>query len=236
MKNKINCFIRLQSENFRNRHGFFSMNVPTIADADLRILNVVARWPGSVHDSTIFANSNVRNELERGQYGDFVIVGDGGYANRPYLCTPFRTNAQLNGAQIIYQRLVPFLNLFALMKNRKNNLFIAIRSHRSQIATRNVVERSYGLLKRRFPILHSGMQLKRLELIQKVIVVCCMLHNMCIDMGDTGDIFGLIPNVEEPPAEPQPPAQPQAQPQPGGRIARDQIVDVFAQRMLEGEQ
>lgn len=35
--------LSIQSEAFRNRHGYFSMNVQTIADSDLRIQNVVAR-------------------------------------------------------------------------------------------------------------------------------------------------------------------------------------------------
>lgn len=79
----------LQGEVFRNRHGYFSMNVQTISDANLRIQNVVARWPGSTHDSTIFRNSFVQQQFEAGVYGDYVIIGDGGYANTPYLCTPF---------------------------------------------------------------------------------------------------------------------------------------------------
>lgn len=39
----IFVLLSIQSEAFRNRHGYFSMNVQTIADSDLRILNVVAR-------------------------------------------------------------------------------------------------------------------------------------------------------------------------------------------------
>lgn len=83
------------------------MNVQTISDANLRIQNVVARWPGSTHDSTIFRNSVVRNQFEAGKYGEYVIVGDGGYANTPYLCTPFtrhRDAEQLSVAEKEYQK------------------------------------------------------------------------------------------------------------------------------------
>lgn len=46
------------------------------------------------------------------------------------------------------------------------------------------MERSYGVLKRRFPILHFGMQVRNLPAAQKLICVCAILHNMCIDHGD----------------------------------------------------
>ncbi|GFQ69745.1 nuclease HARBI1 [Trichonephila clavata] len=44
-------------ERFRCRKSYFALNVQTIIDADLVIRNVVARWPGSAHDSTVFNNS-----------------------------------------------------------------------------------------------------------------------------------------------------------------------------------
>jgi hypothetical protein len=37
----------------------FSINVQAICDHDLTLTNVVARWPGSTHDSRIFENSNI---------------------------------------------------------------------------------------------------------------------------------------------------------------------------------
>lgn len=79
--------------------------------------------------------------------------------------------------------------------------------------------------------MHFGMQLRRLDLIQKVICLCCVLHNICIDMGDAGDDFEIIPI--EPAAADRGPVAPQ--PQGGRRIARDEIVATFAQRILEGE-
>ena len=42
------------AELFRNRKGVFSINVQAICDHDLILTNVVARWPGSTHDSRIF--------------------------------------------------------------------------------------------------------------------------------------------------------------------------------------
>lgn len=100
------CYFRLsiQSEHFRNRKGYFSMNVLTIADARLRIMNVVSRWPGPAHDAIIFAHSEVRRQFERGDFGSYILVGDSGYRNSGYLCTPYRINVQLNAAQRLYQK------------------------------------------------------------------------------------------------------------------------------------
>jgi nuclease HARBI1 len=46
------------------------------------------RWPGSVHDSTIFDNSLLRAQFENNKFEDAVLVGDGGYACRNYMMIP----------------------------------------------------------------------------------------------------------------------------------------------------
>ncbi|XP_071631802.1 putative nuclease HARBI1 [Temnothorax longispinosus] len=43
-----------EAEVYRNRKGIFTMNVQAVCDSALRILDIVARWPGSTHDATIF--------------------------------------------------------------------------------------------------------------------------------------------------------------------------------------
>lgn len=71
-------------ERYRNRKNIFSINVQVIADPDLMIRDVVARWPGSVHDSRIFDNSKVRELFESGQMPEGFLLGDQGYACRSY--------------------------------------------------------------------------------------------------------------------------------------------------------
>ena len=92
----------------------------TVAAADLKILNIVARWPGSTHDQRIFNNSRLKHDLANGHFGRFIIIGDSGYQNTVYLATPL---------------LEPVTQVEELYNE-------------SQIRTRNVVERSYGVLKR----------------------------------------------------------------------------------------
>ncbi|CAH1972339.1 unnamed protein product [Acanthoscelides obtectus] len=48
---------RANAEYFRKRKGHFSINVQVVADPNLLIRNIVARWPGSTHDQTILKNS-----------------------------------------------------------------------------------------------------------------------------------------------------------------------------------
>lgn len=152
----IDCsHVKIQSpggdnaEIFRNRKQFFSLNVQTISDAHLKIQNIVTRWPGSAHDAHIFRNSAICASMETGRFGNAVLVGDSGYPVRPYLITPL-------------------LNV----QNRPENLF-----NESLIRTRNVVERSYGVWKRRFPALGMGIRLK-LDTTQALIVATAVLHNI----------------------------------------------------------
>ncbi|KAK0143827.1 putative nuclease HARBI1 [Merluccius polli] len=50
-----------------NRKHFHSLNVQIICDAQMRLTNIVARWPGSTHDSfVLLTNSSVGNRLEPG--------------------------------------------------------------------------------------------------------------------------------------------------------------------------
>lgn len=137
------------AENFRNRKGFFSLNVQAVCNANYELTDVVARWPGSSHDSNIFDNSNLRMRFEAGEMGNGLLLGDGGYPVRSYLITP------LNNPQ-----------------NATENLF-----NESQIRTRNVIERTFGIWKRRFPILSVGMRCK-IPFVQDIIVATAILHNI----------------------------------------------------------
>lgn len=96
----------------------------------MHILDVVARWPGSAHDATIFTHSGFCSRLRRGDYGlDSVIVVDSAYPPERFICKPLdRPNNEIENA---YQT--------------------------SQILTRNVVERVNGQVKRQFPILKRGL-------------------------------------------------------------------------------
>lgn len=139
-----------QAEQFRNRKGYFSLNVMIACDHQLKIRQIVARWPGASNDINVFMNSALRARFENAA-NNSLILGDSGYPTTRYLLTPL-LNPQ-NAAEMRYQE--------------------------SQIRTRNVIERCIGVWKRRFPCLALGLRLK-LTTVQDVVVASAILHNIAV--------------------------------------------------------
>ena len=153
----IDCtHIKIQKPNvdnprlFINRKRVYSVNVQATCDADGKITNIVARWPGSTHDSRILENSQLYLKLRamRNSY----LLGDSGYACDYFLMTPLR-NPQT-------------------AQERRYNL--------SHARTRNVIERLFGVLKRRFPILQETMR-NKLENVYPIIIAIAVLHNIALN-------------------------------------------------------
>jgi len=110
-------------ELFRNRKGKLSLNCQAVVDADLRFLNLVTRWPGSVHDSRIFRTSELYASFETNEIDYGILLGDNGYGLSRYLLTPV-LNVTPHSAEARYNK--------------------------SQIKTRNCIERAFGAWKRKF--------------------------------------------------------------------------------------
>ena len=72
-----------------NRKQFHSINMQAICDANLVFQDVVARWPGSHHDSFILQSSSVYDRFENDEFGDCWLLGDSGYPLKKWLITPF---------------------------------------------------------------------------------------------------------------------------------------------------
>lgn len=149
------------AELFRNRKGYFSLNVQTVCNSNLEITNVVARWQGSVHDSTIFNNSHLRANFEDGAYGNGLLLGDSAYPSKQYLVTP------LLNPQTAAERLY----------------------NESHIRTRNIIERLFGIWKRRFSILALRMRYHLCRIIP-IIVATAILHNIARRNNDA------VPDVD----------------------------------------
>lgn len=64
------------------------------------------------------------------------------------------------------------------------------RYNESSIRTRNTVERSYGVWKRRFPILATGVNVK-ISSFQSIHVATAVLHNIACNFGEITPRFQL---------------------------------------------
>ncbi|XP_017768198.1 PREDICTED: putative nuclease HARBI1 isoform X2 [Nicrophorus vespilloides] len=141
---------------YRCRNGYFAINVQAMCNASLKFVDIVARWPGSTHASTIFENSFVKSRFENKEFKDGLVLGGGCFPLRNYLITPIR-NPQTEGEH---------------------------RFNESHMKTRRIMEKCLRLWKKRFPILTTGMRCK-VPLVQKIIVTTAILHNISIDCNET---------------------------------------------------
>lgn len=145
----------IEGEIYRNRLKYFSLNVQGICNADLKFTNIVARWPGSAHDSTIFNSSTVRHLFEANSVQNSWLLGDSAYPTRTYLLTPL-ANPETPEEQL-YQK--------------------------SFIKTRNTIERCFGVWKRRFPVMAIGCRCK-VENVMPIVVATAVLHNIACELNE----------------------------------------------------
>lgn len=137
-----------------NRKNVHFINVQVICDATLRVTDLVAKWPGSTHDSFMLMNSGTGIKFNEGQMQDGWLLGDSGYPLRPWLMTP-----------IIHP---------ATEAER--------RYTRAQCKTRSVVERCFGVVKSRFRCIDrsGGVLQYSPERVCKIITCAFILHNLCL--------------------------------------------------------
>lgn len=81
------------AELFLNRKRYFCINEQVVCDADLKIIDIASRWPGSTQDSTIFNDSYIHSQLEAKELGSGYLLGDNAYPCRPYLMTSIANRA-----------------------------------------------------------------------------------------------------------------------------------------------
>lgn len=140
-----------------------------VCDSNLKFTNLVVNWPGSAHDYRIFRESRIATRLETGNYRGFLL-GDNGYGCLPYLLTPF---------------LPPGTD-----KERRYNA--------PHIRTRNLTERTFGILKRRFAALSTPIRTK-LTNIKNIILACAVLHNLAVmnrlPLDEPEDVGVLAPEI-----------------------------------------
>ncbi|XP_052760293.1 putative nuclease HARBI1 [Mya arenaria] len=140
-----------------NRKHFHSINVQASCDHRGVFTSINAIWPGSTHDAHVFRTSELFHFMETHHHGleDGILLGDSAYPCKPYMLTPYLHPA--NEAQQHFND--------------------------AHCSTRNVIERAFGVLKRRFHILHTEIRMKPLK-VSKIVVCCVVLHNLAKLWGE----------------------------------------------------
>ncbi|XP_057449131.1 protein ALP1-like [Lotus japonicus] len=152
-----------------NKH---SMVLQAIVDPDMRFRDIVTGWPGQMKDWMVFEDSTFHKLCDEGERlnGNIIrlpdgseireyIIGDSGYPLLPYLIVPYKGEEQeLSVSQANFNR--------------------------RHLETRMVAKRALVMLKEMWGIIQGTMWRPNKHRLSKVILVCCILHNIVIDMGD----------------------------------------------------
>ena len=163
----------VEKDKFVNRKGVKSLNVQVVVDANMKMVNLVAQWPGSVHDSLIFTSSAIYASLlhHRQDFPGFIL-GDAGYAASNFLLRPFAGGGLTGGKRKYQEKLVK---------------------------TRAIIEKTFGAWKAKFwclRFLRTGLAKS-----QAIIVATAVVWNFLIDRKDVMEEeipeVLAIPNTED---------------------------------------
>ena len=141
------------------RKQFFAINCQVCCDADRKVTNVSMLSPGAVPDTLAFFKSNIHRAITLGQVpAQYHFVADNAYPDSDSILTPYtRCDLQYD------------------VRGQMDNYNYYLSQLRINI------ECCFGMLVNRFPILLHALNTTKLSTATKTFMVCCILHNLCID-------------------------------------------------------
>nr|XP_043621581.1 protein ALP1-like [Erigeron canadensis] len=147
-----------------------SMILQVIVDPDMRFRDIVTGWPGKMDDAAVLQKSTFfelsekgerlngkKLKLSEGTELQEYIVGDSGFPLLPWLITPFQGRE---------------------LPETKTEF------NKRHYATRLVAQRALARLKDVWRMIHGVMWRPDKTKLPRVILACCILHNIIIDMED----------------------------------------------------
>lgn len=157
---------------FRNRKGRLSQNVLGVCSFDMEFLYVLAGWEGCAHDKQVLQHAVDQKGfvVPPGKY----YLGDADYSNSDIVLAPY--------PGIRYHRKEQ--TLASLRPENPMELF-----NLRHASLRNAIDRSFGVLKRRFQMLRTAPQFP-IKTQVMLMYALCGLHNF-IRQNDVEDEDGF---------------------------------------------
>ena len=140
------------AETFRNRKGYMSLNCQMVCGPIGEIYDCITGWPGSTHDSRIWRESQISRRLGAMIGERYHLLADSAYPISVNLLPPFKNPPE-----------------------RQHRRFNYLHS-----STRMAIEKAYGVIKRRFPLLKFGLRFRTVVDSANCIVAAVILHNICL--------------------------------------------------------
>ncbi|XP_072144215.1 putative nuclease HARBI1 [Dermacentor andersoni] len=154
---KIQCPEKKVASTYCNRHHYLSLTLQAVCDDKRRFLDAFIGSSSKMHDSHVFSLSPLSKKISAVCQGSYHLLGDAAYPLREHLLTPYRDYG-------------------ALTKQQKHFNY-------KFSATRVLIENAFSTLKKRFRQL-MYLELRTIPWLNKFIISCCVLHNLCIEYGD----------------------------------------------------
>nr|XP_027086625.1 protein ALP1-like [Coffea arabica] len=186
---------------YTNRHGNQSQNVLAVCDHDMRFIYVYAGWEGSAHDARVLEHAmRMHTDFPFPPQGKFYLV-DAAYKMVPGFLAPFKGGRNVRVGQ---------------GRGRGQGPKELFNTRHSQL--RNVIERSFGVLKQRFAYLRGPVPYSYMQTQINVVIACCALHNFLREIQPSDDHFMMYEQEDmqfegECGAPPYPQIQPLTSPQ-----------------------
>ncbi|XP_055373443.1 putative nuclease HARBI1 [Condylostylus longicornis] len=149
---------KIGASSYCNSNKTFSMILQAICDSNFRFINVYFGWPGGSHDADVWKKNPLYEKLQNQSIiipQDGYILGDTNFPLETFLMVPFRDDENLSSEKIQFNETLNYIRI--------------------------TIEKSFGVLKKKFSIL-KHLPVNKLSEAKYIVSSCIMLYNFIIEM------------------------------------------------------